>query len=139
MMSDEQNLTSRLKQIPADLLALLERKLELLGLKIADSIAESVSSVAVKAAGGLLVVTGSLFLLIGSALFLNELFNSNWLGFVVQGAFFVVIGIISIVWKNSFWKLKIRSSIMNSLLTSMKLAEQKQLSQPAESPALEQK
>ncbi len=137
-MQPEQDLTGKLRKLPGEIQLLVEKKLELWGIQLASSLSESVAATVVKIAGVFLLFTGLFFLLFGTAFLLNEIFRSSWLGFMAQGGFFVLLGLLFLGLKNAFWKRSIKNAVLQSLLKSFGIAaDQKALKESKPTPSLE--
>jgi uncharacterized membrane protein SirB2 len=119
----ETDLTGKLKRIPAELLLLVEKKLELWAIQASSAAGEKAADLISQLAGVLIFLTGVVFLLFGSAFWLNTVLQSPWMGFAVQGIFFVVLGLIFLQWKRAAWRKALKRNISQALLNSTGFGE----------------
>ncbi len=119
----DSDITGKLKRIPSELLLLVEKKLELWAIQFSSAAGQKAADLISQLIGVVVLLTGVLFLLLGSAFWLNTVFQSPWMGFAVQGAFFVLVGLIFLQWKRAAWRNALKRSISQSLLNSTGFGE----------------
>jgi uncharacterized membrane protein YqjE len=115
----DDGLGAKLKRLPAEIMLLVEKKLELWAIQFAETVADKTSALITQLVAVILLLSGLFFVFFGTAFWLNELLASTWAGFVLQGAVFLFLGLIVLVWKNAFWRKSIQKSVATSILTGM--------------------
>lgn len=118
-MESPQGLGAALRKIPADIQLYVEKRLELWALRVSLKVADITSASVSVLAGVVMVLTGLFFLLMGTGFLLNELLDSAWLGFAVQGSGFLILGMLFVSWKNAFWRRSIRSAVFSKVLSML--------------------
>lgn len=126
---ESKSLGDRLKDLPVEIQALVEKRIELISLGLTATIANIVGESVPKIVGGLLASIAFLFLLHGLAGFLNEIWNSEYLGYLAVGGGLLLIGIPLVVAKKAAWNRSIRDTVIQKLTAETKaIDENKQLS-----------
>lgn len=82
---DRDSVLNRLASLPSDLRLILEKRLELLGLQMADRIAGIIAWSVFFMAGVVLVSLAVVLLLFAASRLVGELLDSQWLGYLVIG------------------------------------------------------
>lgn len=90
--------------------------IELLQLKAISKLTNVISSVTALIAVGIVVALFSLFLNIGLGLYLGELFGAYYLGFFAVAGFYLLLGLIIYMLKDTFIKRKISDLIISTLI-----------------------
>ncbi|TNE72520.1 hypothetical protein EP331_07080 [bacterium] len=83
-----------LRSIPTDVKTIIERKIQLVILEFGDSISKSVAVAIPKLKGAVLLVLGAMFLLTGLSIFIGDVLQKPYLGFVIVGAIFTLAGLV---------------------------------------------
>lgn len=82
---DKDSVLNRLASLPSDLRLILEKRLELLGLQVAERIAGIIAWSVFFMAGIVLVSLAVVLLLFAASRLVGELLDSQWLGYLVIG------------------------------------------------------
>ena len=90
--------------------------IDLVKLKAIDKTSEIISSLAVVISVAFIVAIFTLFLNIGIALWIGDELNNMALGFFIVSAFYLIVGIIIFINRNSFIKVPIDNLIVGKLL-----------------------
>lgn len=98
-----------------DLEGYLETKISLLKLEINEQLIEAIAKIAIVLLIFILLCFGLLFLSTAAALRLNGVFQSNYLGFLVVGAFYFIVAL-------SLWLFTNRNKISNKLSDKIRAA-----------------
>ncbi|KAB7729032.1 phage holin family protein [Rudanella paleaurantiibacter] len=115
----------KLDEVRENIFRYLEARIELFTLETRGKVEEGVIRAIHGVILGFLATITLIFLLSLLAAFLNEVFESRYMGFLIVAAFFLVLTIIWVVAKDSFLNM-IRKMAYNSLKASKeKKAEEK--------------
>lgn len=90
--------------------------IDLVKLKAIDKTSEIISSLAVVISVAFIVAIFTLFLNIGIALWIGDELNNMALGFFIVSAFYLIVGIIIYINRNSLIKVPIDNLIVGKLL-----------------------
>ena len=82
---DRDSILSRLATLPSDLRLILEKRLELFGLQVAERIAGIIAWSVFFMAGVVLLSLAIILLLFAASRFVGELLDSQWLGYLLIG------------------------------------------------------
>jgi hypothetical protein len=124
---EPKSLGDRLKDLPIEIQSLIEKRIELITLGLTATLANIIGESVPKIIGGLLASIAFLFLLVGLATFLNDLWDSAYLGYLAVGGGLLAIGIPLVLAKKAAWNRSIRDSVIQKLTAETKAPENKKL------------
>lgn len=114
----------RIKQITNELKDYVETRIELKVLNLAEKISILFGDVVQTVISVTILASGLMLSLIALSFYLNELLDSNFLGFLITGGFLTIIGLIFVFIqpKNLSNRIhnKVMSDVMNALDTKKK-------------------
>lgn len=90
---DTDNIGRRFKSITTDLKLYIEKRVELLLLNIGEQLSRWIAESIQKLSGVLLIVGGLIFLLVALSVYLGNVLNSPWLGYVIVSVPLLLMGI----------------------------------------------
>ncbi|NHN26908.1 hypothetical protein FIA58_014580 [Flavobacterium jejuense] len=90
--------------------------IDLLKLNAIDKTADIAASLTFRLALGLIVAMFSLFINIGISLYIGKLIGEYYLGFLIVSGFYLLLGILLILFRDRFIKIPITNLIIKKLL-----------------------
>lgn len=95
-MSPEEydSLSGRLKKLPGELKALLEKRIELFSLEMGERISGLIAHAMYRLAGMVFLALGLILILFGASSFLGNLLESQSLGYIIVSAPMIILGIM---------------------------------------------
>lgn len=112
-----------LQRIPSEIQKLVEARLELFRIEISLGASKALSNITFTAIGGMVMLTGLGFLALALSFFLNDVFESKYLGFLITGIGFCVISSFFLAGPPRRIREKLEIDIYNKLIDKTELIE----------------
>ncbi|WP_020402167.1 phage holin family protein [Gracilimonas tropica] len=137
------DLGSRIKHVSNELKHYVEARLELSVINISEQVAYWIGKAIQNLFGYTILALGLVFGLTALAIYLGELLDEEWAGYLIVASPFLIVGLILVLTKPTLIAGKIQQDILSELLSSFdkkdKQKEVKKLTAPASSETLNQK
>lgn len=114
-----EDLGSRIKQVSRELKHYVETRLELTLLNFGDKVSYLIGQSIQQLIGWTVLAIGLLFGMTALAIYLGELLDEPWAGYVIVAAPFVIIGLILVVMKPKSIASKIQEQILAEFLDTL--------------------
>ena len=95
---------------------LVETKVELFKLKMADRLSQAVSSVLSKIATAVLLILALIILSLGAAFWIGSELKNNYYGFFIVGGFYILLGIVVFAFRHVLIKKPISTIIIDRII-----------------------
>lgn len=116
MPDQKDQLADKLRQLPYDIRVLVEKRIELFIIELGDRFSTIAARITTVIAVGLVVMLAIVFLLIGVANFVGDIFDSTSFGFVVVSTLLFVLALIVYILGPVLIGQNIKESIIQNLL-----------------------
>lgn len=113
------DLGNRIKKVTHELRHYVETRLELTVLNFSDKITYLIGQSIQQLAGYAILGVGLLFGLTALAIYLGELLDEEWAGYLIVSAPFLIVGLIFVIAKPSGIARRIQAQILAELLSSL--------------------
>lgn len=117
--ANRNDLGERLQRLPADIRRIIEKRVELLGIELAEQFSGFFATIFYRIQGLLMVGMGIFLLIVALALYLGVLLGSTSLGFVIASVPVLLIGIIFMSMKPKAWVKKTRERIFGMMMAKV--------------------
>lgn len=118
-----EDLGSRIKHMTNELKHYVETRLELTVLNIGDSITYWIGKAVQNLLGYALLAIGVVFAMTALAIYLGEVLNERWAGYVIVASPFVIAGLIFVLIKPNSISRRIQHQILAELMASFEKEE----------------
>jgi hypothetical protein len=119
-----EDLGSRIKQVTNELKDYVETRLELTFLNVGDKFTYFIGHSIQTMIGYVILGIGLLFMMTALAIYLGELLDARWAGYLIVAFPFILIGLIFVLGKPKFIARRIQSEMLAELLGSMNAEEE---------------
>lgn len=128
------DLGSRIKNITNELKEYVETRLELTVLNISDKVTYIVGQSVQQLIGYTILSVGLLFALVALAIYLGELLDEEWAGYLIVAAPLFLAGLILVIVKPKSIVKRIQNEMLAELLETMKEPDDSLKQIPAKEP-----
>ena len=102
-----------------DIRTIVEKRLELFSLQATEAISDVLAGLIPKIVGALFLTVALTLLMFALGMFINELYDSQYLGFLIVGIVMLVLALPLMLAKNAPWNTSIRNSIIVQMTSAM--------------------
>jgi hypothetical protein len=127
-----EDLGSRIKQITRELKQYVETRIELTILNVSDKVTYLIGQSIQQLFGYTIFALGLVFGLVALAIYLGDVLDTEWAGYALVGAPFLIFGLIFITIKPKSIARKIQAQLLAELLDSMPDKEKEMKELPAQ-------
>jgi CHASE3 domain sensor protein len=115
----KQSIIERIKQVPADLRAYVEKRIELVTIETGEKLANILAKSASVLITGLVVLMGVFFLFTAAGFFLGDILNSYAAGFLIVAILLFVIALVVYLLAPDAIEVKVREKVSREFITKV--------------------
>lgn len=119
-----------------DIRTLVEKRLELFSLQATEAISDVLAGLIPKIVGALFLAVSLTLLMFALGMFINEVYDSEYIGFLVVGVVMLLIALPLVIAKNAPWNTSIRNTIIAQMTAAMDSEPTEDSKEKKSSPAL---
>lgn len=118
-MSDLKLVQTIVASFKNDIRTLVEKRLELFSLQATEAVSEVLAGLIPKIIGALFLAVSLTLLMFALGMFINEVYESEYLGFLVVGGAMLLVALPLVIAKNAPWNTSIRNTIISQMTAAM--------------------
>lgn len=119
--SNRNDLGERLQRLPADIRRIIEKRVELLGIELAEQFSGFFAMIFYRIQGIVLIGIGGILLIVALGFYLGNLLGNTSLGFVIASLPVFLLGIIFLAMKPKSWVRKTRERIFGMMVSKVSM------------------